>query len=207
MDHPHGGGRGKSKGNRIPVSPWGQPVCIEPSHLSKSAAVDRWNRPNPATRRAGRTTTTDLWSRPVSATWAGGETGRAAHERCQDLVCTYEHLCRTDECTMEHAIRFQGRKMKPFQNMPRPIFSALSKTPSPFSGCSSFPNASGNDVTLKDGSLSLTAVYRNDGSWKRVDVLETLSQKKRDRREGKGAVSLCNLQFLASPGGLLWACL
>jgi ribosomal protein L2 len=25
-DHPHGGGRGKSKGNRIPVSPWGVPV-------------------------------------------------------------------------------------------------------------------------------------------------------------------------------------
>ncbi|KAF2667479.1 ribosomal protein L2 [Microthyrium microscopicum] len=25
-DHPHGGGRGKSKGNRIPVSPWGQPA-------------------------------------------------------------------------------------------------------------------------------------------------------------------------------------
>jgi ribosomal protein L2 len=23
-DHPHGGGRGKSKGNRIPVSPWGK---------------------------------------------------------------------------------------------------------------------------------------------------------------------------------------
>jgi ribosomal protein L2 len=25
-DHPHGGGRGKSKGNRNPVSPWGQPA-------------------------------------------------------------------------------------------------------------------------------------------------------------------------------------
>ena len=25
-DHPHGGGRGKSKGNRIPMSPWGIPV-------------------------------------------------------------------------------------------------------------------------------------------------------------------------------------
>lgn len=27
-DHPHGGGRGKSKGNRIPVSPWGVPVRV-----------------------------------------------------------------------------------------------------------------------------------------------------------------------------------
>jgi ribosomal protein L2 len=28
-DHPHGGGRGKSKGDRIPVSPWGIPVCCD----------------------------------------------------------------------------------------------------------------------------------------------------------------------------------
>ena len=27
-DHPHGGGRGKSKGNVDPKSPWGIPVCI-----------------------------------------------------------------------------------------------------------------------------------------------------------------------------------
>jgi ribosomal protein L2 len=27
MDHPHGGGRGKSKGNVDPKSPWGIPVC------------------------------------------------------------------------------------------------------------------------------------------------------------------------------------
>lgn len=27
MDHPHGGGRGKSKGNIDPKSPWGLPVC------------------------------------------------------------------------------------------------------------------------------------------------------------------------------------
>ena len=26
VDHPHGGGRGKSKGNRHPVSPWGVPT-------------------------------------------------------------------------------------------------------------------------------------------------------------------------------------
>jgi ribosomal protein L2 len=28
-DHPHGGGRGKSKGNVNPVSPWGMPVSLE----------------------------------------------------------------------------------------------------------------------------------------------------------------------------------
>ena len=29
VDHPHGGGRGKGKGNRDPVSPWGKPVCSD----------------------------------------------------------------------------------------------------------------------------------------------------------------------------------
>lgn len=28
VDHPHGGGRGKSKGNRHPTSPWGTPVRL-----------------------------------------------------------------------------------------------------------------------------------------------------------------------------------
>lgn len=28
-DHPHGGGRGKSKGNKIPQSPWGTPVRVD----------------------------------------------------------------------------------------------------------------------------------------------------------------------------------
>jgi large subunit ribosomal protein L2 len=26
VDHPHGGGEGKTKGGRIPVTPWGQPT-------------------------------------------------------------------------------------------------------------------------------------------------------------------------------------
>jgi large subunit ribosomal protein L2 len=26
VDHPHGGGEGKTKGGRHPVSPWGQPT-------------------------------------------------------------------------------------------------------------------------------------------------------------------------------------
>lgn len=31
VDHPHGGGRGKSKGNRHPVTPWGKPVSLSNS--------------------------------------------------------------------------------------------------------------------------------------------------------------------------------
>lgn len=35
-DHPHGGGRGKSKGNVHPVSPWGIPVSSFLLHGSQS---------------------------------------------------------------------------------------------------------------------------------------------------------------------------
>ena len=50
-EHPHGGGRGKSKGNVHPVSPWGMPVrsllrAIMEAHMTDSC------RRNPATRLA-----------------------------------------------------------------------------------------------------------------------------------------------------------
>jgi hypothetical protein len=38
VDHPHGGGRGKSKGNRHPVSPWGVPVRL-PNSLEAYEAM------------------------------------------------------------------------------------------------------------------------------------------------------------------------
>lgn len=38
VDHPHGGGRGKSKGNRHPVSPWGVPVRL-PNSLATYEAM------------------------------------------------------------------------------------------------------------------------------------------------------------------------
>ena len=37
-DHPHGGGKGKSKGNVDPKSPWGIPVCLYTVHCSPSIA-------------------------------------------------------------------------------------------------------------------------------------------------------------------------
>jgi ribosomal protein L2 len=62
MDHPHGGGRGKSKGNVDPKSPWGIPVCISfyfaSSELGLTLNLHFTPRPNPATRpaRSGRST-------------------------------------------------------------------------------------------------------------------------------------------------------
>lgn len=53
-DHPHGGGRGKSKGNRHPVSPWGVPVCICFLFPETNALTCCVNRPNPDTRLVSR---------------------------------------------------------------------------------------------------------------------------------------------------------
>lgn len=47
-DHPHGGGRGKSKGNKIPVSPWGVPVSLSTDHVKLNDA--NFHRPNLASR-------------------------------------------------------------------------------------------------------------------------------------------------------------
>jgi len=48
-DHPHGGGRGKSKGNVDPVSPWGMPVSHCDSSLATAQLLNLC-RPKEATR-------------------------------------------------------------------------------------------------------------------------------------------------------------
>ena len=49
-DHPHGGGRGKSKGNVHPVSIWGQLVCIL-LYMGQDVSSHVRNRPKVATKR------------------------------------------------------------------------------------------------------------------------------------------------------------
>jgi hypothetical protein len=50
-DHPHGGGRGKSKGNVNPVSPWGMPVSwnnLSPiCRFTNSDVGQRWIQDSP----------------------------------------------------------------------------------------------------------------------------------------------------------------
>ena len=48
-DHPHGGGRGKSKGNVDPVSPWGMPVSHYDSFLARNKMLIL-RRPKEGTR-------------------------------------------------------------------------------------------------------------------------------------------------------------
>jgi ribosomal protein L2 len=74
MDHPHGGGRGKSKGNIDPKSPWGIPVCIV---LFRTILIDfevltlfLLSRPNLDTRPVPSGRSTRLLCTPDLATKA-----------------------------------------------------------------------------------------------------------------------------------------
>ncbi len=83
MDHPHGGGRGKSKGNRHPTSPWGTPVRY--THLVEDDPIIHILTyalsPKVVTRHVGSTTPiSGLWFLGYE-TWASGETRRASHHR------------------------------------------------------------------------------------------------------------------------------
>lgn len=68
MDHPHGGGRGKSKNNRIPSSPWGIPVSSDQCELFCFILLLISDRPNPATKRDRRIKSTLWWSPSVPET-------------------------------------------------------------------------------------------------------------------------------------------
>lgn len=75
-DHPHGGGRGKSKGNRIPVSPWGIPVSRGVVHCS-AAIFLTCARPNRASKQDRRTRSILLLSHSALETKEDG--GEAVH--------------------------------------------------------------------------------------------------------------------------------
>ena len=109
MDHPHGGGRGKSKGNRHPVSPWGVPVRSSPTQLILcTSLLMHLNRPRAVSRRGGRATSTNGWWYRDHATMASVATSRArrlqqrmecvveAGHHARDIVCT----STTQHCTI-----------------------------------------------------------------------------------------------------------
>ena len=66
-EHPHGGGRGKSKGNRHPVSKWGR-TLVSPLHTSAAAIVLTLSRPRADSRPARRGTSIGPSSRSGLAT-------------------------------------------------------------------------------------------------------------------------------------------
>lgn len=60
VDHPHGGGRGKGKGNKDPVSPWGMPVSRTVSAFL-TLLLTLYFRPNPGIGLARRRRSISWW--------------------------------------------------------------------------------------------------------------------------------------------------
>lgn len=86
-DHPHGGGRGKSKGNKPPVSPWGVPVSPTRPLLTYLLTVP--HRPSLDTKRDRDKRSTDTWSR------SGPEIMASAREVMLEIFVQYCLSCST----------------------------------------------------------------------------------------------------------------
>jgi hypothetical protein len=93
-DHPHGGGRGKSKGNVKPVSPWGVPVSIAmgPPCLFSANTNDRRKE---VTRPDTRGTSTPSLSRTESATRVSAGRSRVVDRPLSVLSCTISSVKRS----------------------------------------------------------------------------------------------------------------
>lgn len=93
-DHPHGGGRGKSKGNVHPVSIWGTPVSFQstpsfpPHHIT-----DGFCRPKEVSRQGRSATRTSTWCRSDRATRErGGRRSRGGFGACARLFLVLYHM-------------------------------------------------------------------------------------------------------------------
>jgi len=121
VDHPHGGGRGKSKGNRNPTSPWGRtPVCCLHNFARVLAIANPFSSPKVVSKRAEQATSTSGWLFPEYATTESAEIRRASRlryrrEGCillythmynQDLLCLDVDLC-IKSCTIQQSSKTQ----------------------------------------------------------------------------------------------------
>jgi len=90
VDHPHGGGRGKSKGNRVSVSPWGMPVCFS-LFVTGQNHTHTINRRKEGTRRVSSAIPTSMWYESECATRASVAT--SSRDACiYILKCIPTHI-------------------------------------------------------------------------------------------------------------------
>lgn len=80
-DHPHGGGRGKSKGNVDPKSPWGIPVCIYSDFISFSLA-------NPSLDQERLQDSSQAEDQPRCGSRKASQPGQAPQEKLAGLLLT-----------------------------------------------------------------------------------------------------------------------
>lgn len=93
VDHPHGGGRGKSKSNRHPVTPWGKPVSptISPTIRAPEIVANSFYRPRVVSRLAALTTPTSGLSKLDLETMVSGEASASR----SDIPATHKELAKT----------------------------------------------------------------------------------------------------------------
>lgn len=107
VDHPHGGGRGKSKGNVHPVSIWGTPVSFV-AVLDKNQSANATYRPKEVTRLARSAI-------PISTSFRNGLETKASDE--QRIRHSLSHHAFYVSLYIKLRARMGGSPYK--QNVPR----------------------------------------------------------------------------------------
>lgn len=104
VDHPHGGGRGKSKGNVHPVSIWGTPVSLQFILHIESLLI--YSRPKAVTRRGRRGIQTSMWYKRGLATTGNDVRRTRAYLPALMLLALYiyPHQCTTCTARRNHAV-------------------------------------------------------------------------------------------------------
>lgn len=124
VDHPHGGGRGKGKGNKDPVSPWGKPVSARNMMflLELSLLMSQY-RPNQVTRH-------DRERRSIPWSSSSGQEIKANADEA-NRIAKYSHsLWRATLCTtIPHYLLTCGRTMREVTGQVFPIPVQVTSAP------------------------------------------------------------------------------
>ena len=78
IDHPHGGGEGRTKGGRHPVTPWGKPTKGAKTRKNKRTDEDTSCARATPRRRKGKTMTRSVWKGPFVDGYHAEEGGSRA---------------------------------------------------------------------------------------------------------------------------------
>ena len=80
VDHPHGGGEGKSKGGRHPVTPWGVPTLGKRTR-PQAQGIEQAHRPRPSPWKGARVGNEQIARRKAPSCRSGCSSGIDRDER------------------------------------------------------------------------------------------------------------------------------
>jgi hypothetical protein len=86
IDHPHGGGEGRTSGGRTPVTPWGKDQG--PPHRDKNKASQKLHHPLASRQeeRALRNMSRSVWKGPVRRQLCPEEGGKARESGRNEVI-------------------------------------------------------------------------------------------------------------------------